>query len=382
MPSRRHAMREPNPPAIASPSAHAADTDALLPAAFALGRRVAVCVPVRDESAYLVALLDAFARQTVPAQAFVLCLLFDGCNDDGEALVAARAPALAYDIVTRRIERAPQANAGRARRAAMALGRSALASARSVRERDMLLLSTDADSIPAPDWVEANARTLAAVDVVAGYIERPDAPAEDVHRRIERYWERLRCLQRTVDPLGHDPAPSHPSQGGASLGFRADVYAALGGFEALASHEDVQIVTAARRAGYRVCHDRGVRVATSSRTDGRASDGLASTLRARQNDSAPPLVQDPDAALQRYRLSAQTRAGFAQLFDDEATARALATATGHGLETLREIATACGNAEAFTMQLVPEPVKTEELALEQAEQRLAFLENAYGCPCP
>ncbi|WP_353111698.1 glycosyltransferase [Salinisphaera dokdonensis] len=372
MPSPRHVTRE-TPTSAFAPTRVGSDATEQ--------QRIAVCVPVRDESAHLTQLLDAFACQTAAPERFVLCLLFDGCNDDGEARVAARRPSLAFEVIVHRIERAPQANAGRARRAAMALGLSALAGAPDRDDSPGLLLSTDADSVPAPDWVEASAHALASVDVVAGYIERPDAPPQDVHRRVERYWERLRCLQRTVDPLEHDPAPSHPSQGGASLGFRAEVYQALGGFEALASHEDVGLVTAARRAGYRVRHDRTVRVATSSRIDGRASRGLAYTLRQRQTCPTPPAVQDPEAALHRYRVCAEARAAFARL-DDDAVAQALATTSRVSMTRLRHLAAESGNAEAFTMYLLPEPEDTEEIALEQAEQRVALLESTYGCPCP
>ena len=371
MRSLRHVSRETRPPALGPPPVDQHR---------AARARIAVCVPIRDESEYLTDLLDAFAVQTAAPDSFVLCLLFDGCNDDGEARVAARLPSLKFAVSVRRIERAPQANAGRARRAAMALGQNVLARAPAGEGPPKLLLTTDADSVPAPDWIEANARALADVDVVAGYIERPDAPPHDVHRRIERYWERLRCLQRTVDPLGHDPAPSHPSQGGASLGFRAGVYDALGGFPACASHEDVGLVTAARRAGYRVRHDRDVRVATSSRTDGRASRGLAYTLRQRQVATAPPRVQDPDAAMARYLRCAEVRAAFARL-DDDAVAQALATRTRLPTPQLRRLAADCGNAEAFTMHLVPEPENAEELALEHAEQRVARLEHTYGCSC-
>ena len=340
--------------------------------------RVAICVPVRDERECLPALLDAFSRQHRPRADLVVCLLFDGCDDGGHAYVQARKAELGYRLVSARIERLATARAGRARRAAMALGAKTLARDRQPGDIE-LLLSTDADSVPAADWVDASIRALEQADVVAGYIERPDAPPMDMHRRVERYWERLRCLQRTVDPLDYDPAPSHPSQGGASLGFRADVYAALGGFDDIATHEDVRLVTAARAAGYRVRHDRGVRVATSSRVHGRAVDGLADTLRARQSCHNMPAVQNPDTALARYRLCAQTRAAFDGIAD-AATARALAEHSNRSVDELRAIAGECASAESFVMRLVPDPENSEELALDSAEQRLAQLETAYGCP--
>lgn len=343
-----------------------------------LRTRIAVCIPVRDERDGLPALLDAFARQTASRDCFAICLLFDGCDDGGQAYVQARQSQLDYRLTSARIARQPEARAGRARRAAMDLGARLLA--RTRRPGDIeLLLTTDADSIPAPDWIETSIRALEQADVVAGYIERPDAAPAEMHRRVERYWERLRSLQRTVDPLVHDPAPSHHSQGGASLGFRADVYAALGGFADVASHEDVGLVTAARKAGYRIRHDRNVRVATSSRVCGRATDGLADTLRARQATSAMPAVEDPDNALARYRLCAQARQAF-DILDDTTIAQALAERAGRDADELRVIAAQCASAEGFVMRIAPEPANAQDLALDIAEQRLALLETAHQCP--
>lgn len=345
--------------------------------------RIAVCVPVRDERAHLPDLLAAFQGQTVPADAFVLCLLFDGDRDGGMDYVRSRAPTLAYEMVTQRLARQPQANAGRARRAAMALGSRTLADA-----SQSLLLSTDADTVPDADWVAANARVLQAVDVVAGHIARPDATRFEIHRRLERYWERLRCLQRTIDPVAHDPAPSHACQGGASLGFRASIYAALGGFEPVAAQEDERLVTAARRAGYRVCHHRDVRVATSSRLTGRARRGLADTLRARQASTCLPQVEDPQIAAARFQTSALGRRYFEQR--DDALLADLAARLGRVPDETEDLAKACGNAEAFSMSVVPEPERDgadaisnpNSIALPLAETRLAELERDYRCPTP
>lgn len=337
---------------------------------------VAVCVPVRDERAHLDALFDALAAQTIGAHAFTLCLLFDGCTDGGSALAYARRQQLPFDTRIQRIRRHVDANAGRARRAAMRLGSSALAT-----HAPGLLLSTDADSIPAPDWVIRNLESLRSADVVAGYIDRPDALDSEAHRRLERYWERLRCLERTIDPVPHDPAPSHAAQGGASLAFRAGVYTALGGFEAVAAHEDVRLVTAARRAGYRVRHDRRVRVATSSRLDGRARDGLADTLRQRLNDRALPQVENPDRAAERFAHSAFTRLCFARI-DDASVRAALAARLDVPASHVADAARHCPNAEAFAMALVPAPTPDTpgDTALEVAEAQLAQLEQRFRCP--
>ena len=85
-------------------------------------RGAAVCVPVRNEAALLPRLLESLAAQCAAGE-FVLCVLFDGCDDDSVAIVAARAPSLPFPVVTAQAVAGPP-NAGLARRRAMALGLS------------------------------------------------------------------------------------------------------------------------------------------------------------------------------------------------------------------------------------------------------------------
>ena len=137
--------------------------------------RIAVCVPVRDEALRLPRLLDALAAQDGPA--FTLCLLFAGCTDASAAVVAARAETLPFPVLTGSLTRAAP-NAGRARRAAMALGQDAVG-------EGGILISTDADSLPAAGWLAANLRALAHADVVAGRVVRRGS-ACPVQDRVER----------------------------------------------------------------------------------------------------------------------------------------------------------------------------------------------------
>ena len=112
---------------------------------------------------------------------------------------------------------------------------------------------------------------------------------------------------------------------------------------------------------------------------GRILRALADTLRARQATCDMPAVLNPDAALERYRRGAQARRAFHDL-EDDTIAFALAERIGRPVNELRTLADDCTSAESFVMRLVPEPTNGEELALDTAEQRLALLETAHGCP--
>jgi len=337
-------------------------------------RAAAVCVPVRNERASLPALLHALAAQSGGSADVTVCLLLDGCTDGSEDVITALAATSALRIVMRSIPAGAAANAGRARRAALRLGQSLLGEA-----RDAALLTTDADTVPAADWIAQNCRALAQADVVAGRIIRrrdhDDAPQD----RLEAYLDRLHRYRRRIDPVGWEAPEPHHHSGGASLGFRAAAYAALGGFEALPSGEDAAIVDAAHRAGLRVRRDPDVRVVTSSRRDGRAPAGLATHLRhlASQDDPlAACLVAHPADAAWQYRGHARARARFPHLTEPDVLLP-LAQALDRDPGDVARTAAASPNAEAFATRIVPAaPGGDRLIPLAQAESALAALEDA------
>jgi hypothetical protein len=63
------------------------------------------------------------------------------------------------------------------------------------------------------------------------------------------------------------------------MGFKAEAYWAVGGFRALPTGEDVELVARFEAAGLRIHRDAKLSVATSDRHDGRAPGGFAHHLR-------------------------------------------------------------------------------------------------------
>ncbi|MDT5145052.1 MAG: hypothetical protein QOI79_4419, partial [Mycobacterium sp.] len=73
-------------------------------------------------------------------------------------------------------------------------------------------------------------------------------------------------------------ARRHQHVHGANMGFSSDAYWRVGGFAALASGEDVDLVERFDAAGYRIHWDDTLWVTTSDRRNGRAPGGFADHL--------------------------------------------------------------------------------------------------------
>ena len=336
---------------------------------------VAVCVPVRDEAALLPRLLDALDRQAgVDPRRVHVCLYFDGCDDDGIAFVRARAP-LRHGLSVALGVRGAEPNAGRARAEAMALG------VRAVRGADSaIVLSTDADSVPRPDWIGRSCHALLYCDVVAGRIVRENGERDQAQNRIEAYHDRLYALRRMIDPVVWETSPAHHFTSGASLGFLAGAYTGLGGFRPRPRGEDALIVDDAARGGLRVRRDRAVVVDTSSRRHGRAIGGLASELNSlgrRWVDADAVAVTHPEDAAWQWHAQAHARRAFEQVAH-AAVRTMLADAIGLTPDHVLGVARDCPNAEAFAMRVVPTvPSGDRRVTLAAAERILSILARTH-----
>ncbi|WGF89930.1 glycosyltransferase [Marinivivus vitaminiproducens] len=244
-----------------------------------------VAIPVRNEAARLGRCLDALIRQDVPAASkpLTLVLVLNNCTDDSLAVAErflGRRDVELRILAVRLPE--PHAHVGTARRLAMDEAAAILEAQGRV---DGAILTTDADTVVAADWVR---RTLDAfadgADVVAGTV-RSLAGEPALPRRLrdplarEQIYRRLLCaIGARLDPLPHDPWPCHDRASGASLAVRAEHYRRIGGLPAVRAGEDRALVQALTRIDARVRHSPAVQVATSCRLVGRAPGGLADTL--------------------------------------------------------------------------------------------------------
>lgn len=305
---------------------------------------IAICIPARDEAERLPRLFDALERLIVPADASVfVSLLLDGCEDTSAALAAIYRARSRHRVSVTSVDR-ETSNAGRARDRAMRCGIDAAG-------RDAILLTTDADSVPAHDWLIAMVAGLDHADLVTGDVVRTGHGAMPEQDRIEEYYARLFTLRRQVDPVPWEAPQTHHHASGANMALRATTYLAMGGFAQVERGEDARLVDDAARAGLRVRRDAASVVQTSDRRIGRARGGLATVLREIDRRGLDGVsVAHPADQLWQYRMQGLARASFAVTAFEPLAAR-LGLTHDHVIGVARD----CPNAEAFAMRVVPVP---------------------------
>lgn len=231
-----------------------------------------VVVPARDEEATVVTCLAALAAQTVTPGAFETILIADGCRDRTETFARAAAERLGLRLTVRR---GPGAGSGPARRLGMDAAADRLEALGLPRG---LIATTDADSAPAPDWLERQLDHLAhGADVVAGLVELMEDDASELPpavlcRRARDAEHRLRELSRA------EPGAAHHHFAGASLGVTVEAYRRVGGLEPTPALEDEAFAALLGAKGVPILRAADVRVKTAARTSGRARRGLSVDL--------------------------------------------------------------------------------------------------------
>ncbi|BBZ37989.1 glycosyltransferase [Mycobacterium conspicuum] len=213
--------------------------------------RAAVVIPARNERASLPACLRAVltAALCVPIPVTVVVVL-DASDDSSAKLAGQYGP----DVHFVSIE---AGNVGTARAVGFGYARSLCGD-----DAKCWYATTDADSRVDPNWL-VHQLGLGA-DMVLGVVRVAD-------------WEQrsLAVADRYVRDYRADP---HAHVHGANMGFSSRAYWRVGGFRALASGEDVDLVERFEAAGYRVHRDAELSVTTSARIQSRAPHGFADYL--------------------------------------------------------------------------------------------------------
>lgn len=223
---------------------------------------VAVVVPAHDEAERIEACVRSVLAARLPAgSARFVVVVADRCAD-GTAAVAQRGMGGHGTVVEVDV-----GCVGAARRigASTALERC---TAQGLRRDRTWLLSTDADSVVSPAWIEAHlglaeAGVLAVAGTVA--VDSFDGHRAQVPARFAR-----RYLVAADGTHGH----VH----GTNLGVRADRYQQAGGWHDLATAEDHDLWDRISALGGPVASTSVAPVVTSGRLVGRAPHGFASLL--------------------------------------------------------------------------------------------------------
>ena len=283
-----------------------------------------IIIPARNEEAILPRTLDALRDQrdirgdAFAPHTFEIILLLNNCTDASVAVAEqyrAQNPELDLHIAVRTLP-PEQAFVGTARRLLMDT-----AWHRMHQRRNAAILSTDGDTVVAPDWLAHNLAALAAgAEVVGGVIHlfpdeldalrRSDPAIYRAYRRDRELQGLVARLESQLDPDPHDPWPRHLEHFGASLACTPAVYARSGGVPPVRSLEDVAFVDALRRCGARLRHCPQTHIFTSARLDGRAEIGLSGQLRHWRDEAERNLPHHVDSASwieHRFRTLGQLR---------------------------------------------------------------------------
>jgi GT2 family glycosyltransferase len=259
------------------------------------GRGCVVAIPVKDEEKHLLACLTALSQQydrwggSISRTTVRIVVFANNCTDQSANVARKLGQELSLNIRVVEEELPPaSAHAGAARRAAMDLAETWL-----MEERDPtgVILTTDADSQVAPDWVAENLAAFdLGADAVLGFIDLDDdgklLPAA-LHRRGElenAYEKQLTELSWLLDPLPHNPWPHHGTISGATLGITRSAYCRVGRLPRVPLGEDKALVRLLSLADARIRYCPTVHVITSGRTKGRAPGGVADTLAVRSRE--------------------------------------------------------------------------------------------------
>jgi glycosyltransferase involved in cell wall biosynthesis len=215
---------------------------------------VVVVVPAHNEFSVLTRCLSAIrTAATAAAVPTSVVVVLDACDDDSETLAGQFGQDVHFVPTDER-------NVGAARAAGFRYAKSALG---SVGKRTWYA-TTDADTEVSSDWL---VRQLGSgADMVLGVV------------RVGQWRNHSKEVARLYEDRYRAEASAHHHIHGANMGFCSDAYWRVGGFAALASGEDVELVERFQAAGCRIHWDETLWVTTSDRRNARAPDGFADHL--------------------------------------------------------------------------------------------------------
>ncbi len=282
-----------------------------------------------------------------------------------------------------------EANAGYARRLAMQY-------AADLAGSDGILLTTDADTIVAEDWVERNLAAIGSgADVVCGRVLVDPLEAALIASHLHdddalecELTELLDKIAFTLDPVPADPWPRHTEASGASLAVTVAAFNEVGGIPAVAAGEDRAFVARLVQMDARIKHDPSIIVTVSGRLDGRAPGGMADTIRRRmqrQDEFSDDAVEPAADGYRRADFRRRVRIAWRDLQAGYKPQTELAADLGMSFATLLRsldnpfFGKAWAEVEAATPLLVRRRVRFSELPRQIAYARQLLEQRPDAC---
>jgi hypothetical protein len=349
--------------------------------------KYAIAIPAKDEEHQIRRCLHALNTQAEDLLKNVNVLLLVNNSADGTAATAhSLAPDLLYRLDVCEINLpGGEANAGKARRLAMDAAYLSLAD-----KAGGVLLTTDADSTVASNWLEKNLSALRNADAVAGdveYVLDVHSPADPVctTKRLEATYDTILAeIEAILDPVRHNPWPRHRTESGASLAMWGLTYLRVGGLPLSAAGEDRAICAQVEAHGLSLRHEPEVKVKTSVRLDGRAAGGAADFLRHRHRNGDNRCGREMisvDRTASMARLKNWTRNAFVERRVNAGyLERMLKLPQGLGVEVFsaRTFGAAWQIVQQQSTRLIAEPLTLRELP-SQIHQGKALIRYLRRC---
>jgi glycosyltransferase involved in cell wall biosynthesis len=211
---------------------------------------IGIVIPAHNEEdclpACLAAARSAAAHPALQGEAVEIVVVLDCCDDGSESI------AIEHGVTMLCVS---ARNVGHAR----ATGAEYL-----LEQGARWLAFTDADTVVSPDWLAT--QLSLQTDAVCGSIAVLD-------------WSEHHGDVRLLFEAHYRDLDGHRHIHGANLGVSAEAYRKVGGIPHLAVSEDVALVEALERDGWRIAWSAAPRVVTSARRRSRASGGFADFLR-------------------------------------------------------------------------------------------------------
>ena len=255
------------------------------------GLQACVIVPAKNEAERLQTCLTALSSQVdleghpLPPESWEILLLVNNSTDRSSAIArrfSEAHPRLRLHVAECNFA-TEQAHIGEVRRLLMDSACHRLA---QHPNPDSAILSTDADTEVAPDWIAQNLNEIArGAQAVGGRIlfrssdlSQLDSKTRDIQRWNDRYNLLASWLEHHCDPQAHDPWPRHHQHFGGSFAVTPAAYRSVGGLPPKEFLEDLALYRNLIRQDLPFRHSWKVRVHTSARLHGRTEVGLAEQL--------------------------------------------------------------------------------------------------------
>lgn len=252
---------------------------------------VSIVVPVKDEADYLLKSLTSLVNQIdlqnkpLDKNIFEILILANNCRDDSFEIARQWQRQNHFNNlhVAEIFLLEEHANIGFVRRLLMSEAARRL---KSNKFNGGIILTTDGDTLVAPDWIAQNMLEIErGADAVGGRIlmeneelAKLDAQTKNFYFLDEEYRLLVAEIECLFDYLPHNHLPRHHQNFNGSFAVTTDAFERAGGIPNVKFLEDVAFYNSLLRIDAKFRHSPNVRVFTSARNAGRVALGLSTQL--------------------------------------------------------------------------------------------------------